>query len=338
MSCMSNTASPRPTALRQRRSVPEVAASDTSWVYWFLLGLAVAPTWLAIRSGGEAHTVGLFWLYAGAVGVFVVIRRQYFAVLRWRNTFRTFIRDSASAAKEIKSFAHRRWHVHPICIIFCVVFAFAALLLFHRGGLFEYNSRVDLTIAVGFVAIASYICALGLSAVNQMTRLVQHLGRFEVYVTSHPFGVLGVGRVLASVFTETAIVWCLYTASAAACPRSWLLPSMGLAVPAVLFFGVAFVNAQLPLHEAMRRYKKRQVIALETALFAIEPSVGAAISEDRKHQIEHLEKRLNSTIALPEWPFRWPSFLTVIGSAAATLAAPIVSSLLTRFVEVTIKL
>lgn len=315
------------------RSIPEIVAVDTSGVWWFLLLLAALPVFLLIRTDGDQRAAGLLLMYAGTIGVFIAIRRQYLRILKWRNAFSSFLRQSSEAATCITDFAHRCWHLSAGAIGFALAFTCAAAALFYKGGLFDYDSAVARAVSVSFVVIASYVCATGLAAMFQMARLVRLLAQFGPFVTPHQFGVLSAGHILVSAFADAGIVWCLYTSTAAACREAWLIPAAGLAFPAMLYFGSAFLGAQLPLHREMLEYKCRVVRELEDSIRAIEVRVREGITEDEARHLEFYERRLETALELPEWPFRWPALFAVISSGAATVLAPLATSALSELVS-----
>lgn len=326
---MSEQAVPQPhveAGAHRWHSIPELTISGWGTIWWALLFLVAAPIWLLVRSEGEQRAAGLLLMHAGAVGVFVVVRRQYLRILEWTDTFSAFLEDDERAKKRIVEFAHLPWHFSAAYVLFSAGFAAAAVALFDRGGLFDYKSSLDIWVALIFVAIASYVCALGLCAIFQLARLVRRVAEFKPFVAVHPFGVLSAGYMLLSALMDAAIVWCLYTATAAACRDAWLIPAAGLAVPAMAYFASSFIAAQLPLHREMLKYKSKRVREIERAMRGLERRIGQGVSEDVQRQLEFYERRMQNVLALPDWPFRWPSLFAVLGSGAVTVLAPLGTS------------
>lgn len=331
---------PVPSALRRPRvPLAERAARPYGILFWILSALAIVPIWLIVRSdftGYFAGTplnppVGFLLLYIGTIGVFQVLGRQYIRVLRWRRLFPNFVGDTANTAsavartrRAVTKLAKGRWETTPLCIAGCALLGVTAAYAFARGGFYEPYGGLDYYLALAFVFGAGWSCAIGLAALVQLARVTRVVARSgNLRVTSHKFGVLSAGTILTNAFIEAAAVWCCFTASAAFCPRSWLIPVMALAFPTAVGLIVLYFFAQWPLHRAMVQFKAVNVRRLEEELKRFDSS--APYSDETRKQAAFIEQRIAAILALPEWPCPWPSVLSVSGSTAVSVVAPLLT-------------
>jgi len=307
---------------KSTRSLPEEVDRDRSPLWLLALLLVSMPVWLVARSIKQPNTLGFFFLYAGAVGVFLGIRHMYRRVIAWSESLSSFVVDHVKATADVLDFTKICWERKPGTITFCLAFTTIAIAAFRLGGLFVGLSQPELAVAYVFVGLTSYVCALGLLSVRQLTKLIRLLGNYEVLVTAHQFGVMSAGSLLVDGVIDAGVIWCLYTATATVCLSSGLVPSLVLAAPALTFFVLAFLTAQVPLHRRMLDFKRSEVRKIEMTLRSLDGNDPAG-DESRRMQIEFLEKRRDAVLLLPEWPFSWSSLFAVVASSAASLAAPL---------------
>jgi len=312
----------------RRRSLPEVVDDNSAALWYALLALVLLPLYVTIRFRSYENARGLFWMYGGTIGVFWAVRQIFRRVLSWKDSVSSFLPDADTAPQDIEEYARAPWDRKLGYVLFCCGFTVVAEGVFIYGGLFANLKVIGSAVAFLFVALASYACALGLCAIFRLVVLVRQLGRYSVVVSDHPFGVMSVGGILVQAYLYAAVVWCLYTAMATVCRGDGMVPALVLALPAVAFFIGGFLAAQTPLHERMVEYKMQEIRRIDRKLLALHTSPDLPQSDDLRKQMEFLDKRLTSVLALPEWPFRWPSLLAVIGSSSASIVAPLMKTLL----------
>jgi hypothetical protein len=115
---------------------------------------------------------------------------------------------------------------------------------------------------------------------------------------------------MSTCWSIGALLWCLFmlaaTQEGVRLQRVAWLP---VAAAAVLIG--SFVLCQLPLHQAMVRYKAGQVQRLEPFLRDLLNKGIEHLAPDEMQRVRFIEERIALAAKLPEWPAGWGSLVRV---------------------------
>jgi hypothetical protein len=211
-------------------------------------------------------------------------------------------------------------------IIWSLLVSVIALATFLLAGAFS-NLNIFSSVALSLILLSSgFFAGVALYCLFCLGRVIWRFGRFSLKVHAHPFGVMTTGQALLKCYFIAAIIWCIYTSSATVGLAAEWIPMISLAVPSVIFFIVSFIVCQLPIHNKMVDFKRVELDEIEKTLESLIPKKLDELTQERRNQIEFIEKKRTEIIALPEWPFGWKSLL-VTGLSGITSVLPTIISL-----------
>ncbi|HXI23519.1 MAG TPA: hypothetical protein VNG71_06570 [Pyrinomonadaceae bacterium] len=205
------------------------------------------------------------------------------------------------------------------------VFSAVCLVVFWALGAFTDWTTSSTLVAVAEIAIAGFSCGAVLGSMFLLGKLVWEIGHQNIVVAPHSLGVTSTGPTLSKVYAIGAAVWFVFGVSAYDFPHPWLL-IVFLAVPTFLFLAGSFVIIQFPLHDRMRDYKKKELERLDNILEKLTPADPDCTPEVLR-QISFYQRLQREVDDLPEWPFRWRSYASVIGTSVAAAMPGILSAL-----------
>jgi len=184
------------------------------------------------------------------------------------------------------------------------------------------------------ILVSGSLAGCGLWIMYRGAAAVSSLGhRYKdcVVVTRSRFGVLSTGRVLAQCWMIIGGVWFVFTLTAVIRPAELLLPELLLTYPVLLLalptFPVivgCFIACQLPMHEAMLRYKRRECARTEAMLRAVAPEDSESLTKERRESIDFLSRQCAELDKLPEWPFS-SAALAGVGGSSITAVLPVLA-------------
>jgi hypothetical protein len=179
------------------------------------------------------------------------------------------------------------------------------------------------------VFVSAFMAGCGLWAMYRAGVAIWRLGaRFadKVTVTAGRFGVLSTGSMLAWCWGIIGIVWFMYSLSALLGPGNNELSKMLLSSPVLLIAGPTlplicgtFIVCQFPLHKGMMAYKRREIRRVERWLDELLSEDKAALTKDKREEIEFLRQRWKELEGLPEWPFSRSAFAGMSGSTVLSV-------------------
>lgn len=208
-----------------------------------------------------------------------------------------------------------------------VVFIVWALLAYLGGSFFDGLSVAEVSALAVIIIFAAFTGGIGIWSLVFVARMVFAAGRFEVVVDNHKFGVLSTGGMLTRIYVLGASVWFVITVSAAWNFESTWKTLLAIAFPNALIILGSFVLSQFPLHRAMLDYKRSEALRLQGL---IRDALAASLDDlgtDGRSRVDFLQKQLDKTLALPEWPFGWKALTSVAISWLASTIVPIASQM-----------
>lgn len=211
-------------------------------------------------------------------------------------------------------------------------FGVLALAAFYQGGAFDFEAnfahetKILLQAQMGItIGIAGLLSGMGLYLMLMMASVVWELGKFEVKLAPHKFGVCTVGGTLLKIYGMTAAIWFVFSCSAVVGLRDIVTPLAVLAGFSLVFFLVSFPVCLLPLHNRMVDEKRRRVVASYERL-EILARTEMSQRDERYIRILSEEKReYQEALDLPEWPFGWKAMVAVGTSGIVSNLPAIVS-------------
>lgn len=251
----------------------------------------------------------LFMAWASAVDLFVLDGRRA-DLNRWKSDFASFFGGSAGMLGA------------------GLLFAALALCAYESSDYLDNSNALIGGWEAVQVVVAAGMAGCGLWVMWQGARAVWVLGtkfKDDIVVAPDSIGVLSTGRMLAQCWARIGGVWLFYTCSACLGPpfdnvpatlKTW--PILLLAFPTLPLIVGLFIGSQVPLHEAMLRFKDREIRRLRAMLSAVEVRNVEGLTQDALKLERSVRRRINEVDTLPEWPFRGPVMLSV---AKAVLAA-----------------
>jgi hypothetical protein len=214
--------------------------------------------------------------------------------------------------------------------------AVLALLAYSQGEYpIGYDSAEKL-FAAAVVAFSSFLGGIGLYATVCMTRMIWRFADFEIIVKSHQFGVLSTGRVIVKCYFLVGSVWSIYTlATILGSPHLGIkaasVPLLLLVAPTFVIILASFVICQVPLHNKMVEFKRKELLKVEERLDRIGVAFDELTDTIYRH-IQFLEAERQRILGLPEWPF---DFKDLLGAVVSSLTPALISSAIAAAVRST---
>jgi hypothetical protein len=211
--------------------------------------------------------------------------------------------------------------------------------------LFEYydNAFVHLSawrwlVVVFSSFVMTVFAALGLVVIIRGAVLVSRVGRLPIYVSGSPYGVLATGTMLAKAFGAATGVYVVALLTMVLRTRhpDWLILSWACAVAGL--YVLMFLLPQWSIHRRMVTFKRHALFAVETQLQRHLRLFDGAPDKATSDIVEALRKRRDEVVALPEWPFNWKNFSSVLGLAASSTLPLVVKAVFSSLtVPITLK-
>jgi hypothetical protein len=315
------------------------------------------PTWFEYRwyRGGNVGSpiVGftflllsvLFWRSTGsrfflfplvpiAIGMAIIPithRLAFKVLLSWEDQVVRFMRIRDAESQDDRRVWYRLHFTQGATshiVLYCALgFSGICALMFSLLGDFSAVGFLSTFFALFEVALAGFFCGAVLGSMGLLFKLIWEIGHQEIIVSAHSFGVTSTGSTLLKVYAMGAGVWSVFLLSAYNFRHPWVL-IFSLAVPTFIFLCGSFVLIQFPLHARMNDYKKRELARLDSVLSQLIPQDLAHCTPVQRERIPFYQKLQKDIDDLPEWPFRWRSYLGVIGASVAAAVPTILSYLL----------
>ena len=185
------------------------------------------------------------------------------------------------------------------------------------------------------VVLASFVmttlAGFGLVVMVKVAMLVGRVGRLPIYISTSPYGVLSTGTVLVRGFAVATAVYIVALLTMVLRTRhpNWLILSWAVAIAAL--YVVLFLLPQLNIHRQMVAVKRRALLSIETQLQRHLEVFDANPNKAMGDVNEALRKRRADIEALPEWPFNWRNFGSVLGLAASSTLPVVAKALFSAF-------
>jgi hypothetical protein len=292
-------------------------------VTWIVMGVvAVCMCCFGFLRWHVPALIGTFALLGSCIALGPLAMKAIYAILLgWSHDVPAFLRQDQSSPEWQCWFEKQfeRFSSSPAAVYFGAIYAVFSVAAFWLGGAFTGLSSFMLVICFAIAAIASFVCGVGLAAIFYLARLIWDVGsQYQVRVSEHSYGVLSTGKMLVKAYALVAVVWCLYTGSAASHLRGKLIPLLALAVPAVIFFIGSFLISQFPLRRRMVECKRSALLELDKLLESLTPKQPSDVTEERQRQMNFYVSEMHRIQKWPEWPF---SIGNLSGLMGATLGA-----------------
>ena len=148
---------------------------------------------------------------------------------------------------------------------------------------------------------------------------------------SHPkdnimsFGSLLLRIVLGGLALTSLLALCLYSSPARI---STFVNALFIAV--YLWAGAWFFLTQYAIHKCMLDAKREKLKAIASRLTRVLENVGVDPSAENRRTFEDLHRLHGHLIALPEWPFRSQTVLTLVSGIVVPVAVTVINLLMKR--------
>ncbi len=171
----------------------------------------------------------------------------------------------------------------------------------------------------------AFLAGIGLYAMCCASRVIWRIGKLQdmnIRVEKHKFGILSTGIVLVKCWFIIVVVWCFFAMSAifgfqTISMKIWLtsMTVWILAAPTLPLIIGSFLVCQIPLHNRMVEYKRKEIQRIETLQEELVIHKSDGLTEEYRAKIEFLERQKALFSGLPEWPF---SVITLISISASS--------------------
>lgn len=287
--------------------------------YWLLVSCFLsAASAAAFALSGNLIFVFTFLPLALGGGLIPIATHKVYVLFReWEGQFLPFIVDKRETRSRIRSrfvrhFSNgtRFWPGLFSALLFIAI----SFSVWGTTGIFSTLDSGYLVLAVAVLIFTSFAVGVVLCMLYYLARLVIDIGRYEIVVTPHAFGILSLGHLLVNVYSRASLVWFVIALSGVALFRANPLPMAVLAFPTLLFVVGSFVLIQFPVHRQMKRYKRKELQKVDDILRKLIPFEIEQCSSERLEQIRFYQDLGRSISNLPEWPYHWR------GAAGVTLS------------------
>jgi hypothetical protein len=298
-------------------------------LWWASIGLLFASVSVALwsKTGTRVFLFPFVPLSFGIALIPIATRISYNILLKWEKQVATFLKTDESSLRDFYEKRFIRGANSKAPIICGFLFNALSFTAFAKAGTFSQMAWYYGVVAGSLLFIINFFCGVVLCAMWFLAKFVWDLGGFDVQVSRHSYGITSTGPVLLKVYFLAAIVWFTISLSAYRSDYSWVL-LIFLATPTFIFLSLSFIVIQIPLHERMREFKRKQLNELERILAELNPTNLEGCDIEKREKIEFYRRLEDSTNQLPEWPFKWGSYIGVIGTSLAAMAPTIISYLL----------
>jgi hypothetical protein len=198
----------------------------------------------------------------------------------------------------------------------------------HQDGAFGQGTVLSLVVVVIASVVMTSLGGFALTVLVRGTCMVSEVGRFPLYVSASPYGVLSTGTMLVKIFgfATVAYVVALLTMLLRTGQRpTW--PILFWALSVAVVYLVMFFLPQWKIHHSMVRYKSQRLLQTERLLKERVTEFYRDLSKNTHDIVEALRKDRDEIHSLPEWPFDWKNVVGIIGltlSSAFSSAFPVV--------------
>ena len=301
-------------------------------LFWFLVStlLMAAAYGISLNlEGGQYSFMGLcIYQAAGLVIVPLGVGAGYKMLGNWALGLDDFTvqKDLLASTWFIKELEFVKGDLNML--LAGVLLGTAGVAAFYYGNYFSEYSMLPLIFVCLTIFVSASFAGAGLYAMFCVSRTFWHLGKLNdlsLNVHKHRFGILSAGAILFKCWMIIACIWAVYVASAfvgyqgqdlenvITLPPMWLL-----AYPTFPLIVGSFIICQYPLHQKMVEYKRTEIFRLEKILSDIKPKKIKEFDVERRNNIDFLDKQIEQTRSLPEWPF---SLVSLLGTGATSVAA-----------------
>ena len=219
------------------------------------------------------------------------------------------------------------------------VVAGGLILLFeYYDGAFAHLSAWRWVVVVLSSLVMTVFASLGLVVIIRGAVLVSRVGRLPIYVSTSPYGVLATGTMLAKAFGAATGVYVVALLTMVLRTRhpDWLILSWAVVVASL--YVLMFLLPQWSIHHRMVAFKRHALFAVETQLQRQLKLFDSAPDKATSDIVEALRKRRDEVVGLPEWPFNWKNFSSVLGLAASSTLPLVVKAVFSSLtVPITLK-
>jgi len=298
-------------------------------LWWTSIGIVCVSVSITLwlKTGARVFLFPFVPLSFGIALIPIATRISYNILLKWEDQVTTFVKTDENSLRDLYEKRFIKGAKSKAAIICGFLFNALSFFAFSMAGTFSHMAWYYRVVTISLLFVINFFCGVVLCSMWFLAKLVWDLGKYDVEVSRHSYGVTSTGPVLLKVYFLAAIVWFTISLSAYRSDYSWLL-LVFLATPTFIFLCVSFIVIQIPLHERMREFKRKRLNELGLILTELDPKNLRDCDTERRERIEFYRRLEDSTNELPEWPFRLGSYLGVIGSSLAAMAPTIISYLL----------
>ena len=223
-------------------------------------------------------------------------------------------------------------------IAIAVVVGGVILLFEYYDGAFVQVSTWNWLVVLLSSFVMTTFAGFGLVVITKGAVLVSRVGRLPLHVSSSPYGVLSTGTMLVKAFVVATGVYMVALLTMVFRTRhpDWLILSWALAVAG--FYVLMFLLPQWSIHYRMVAFKRQALLAVEMQLQRYLKVFDAGPDKATSDIVDALRKRRDEVVALPEWPFNWKNFSSVLGLAASSTLPLVAKALFSGLtVPITVK-
>ncbi len=294
-------------------------------LYWvgasLLLSIATAIAYFVTN-----NKLFLFTFLPLAIGgglIVIVTRRVYQTLLDWEDQMRSFVFDKNYSESALKRWfrSHFKNGTQFRTPLICgIVFSIISFFVWGSSGVFSGLGWVPFILAICVLLFTSFLVGIVLCLLYYLGGLILGLGKFDIVVNQHSYGVLSLGNILVKMYAQASFVWFIIALSGVYVFKETPLPMTILGLPTLLFVIGSFVFIQFPVHKQMKEYKRKELQKIDSTLRTLIPYPVEECTPERLEQIKFYRDLANSISNLPEWPYHWK------GAAGVTITSLLAAS------------
>jgi len=288
-------------------------------VVWLLIGfgamLVVNLTLLFIeRDPRLIPSMMAKTLCIGLIPIAVVYSKQLLA--EWLTCLVHFV--ELEPAKALEWFAR---HIRSVFLarsttIWGLLVGLFILLFEYQDGAFGQRTLFGRGITVLASLAMTSLAGVALTIMVKAAILVSKVGRLPIYVSASPYGLLSTGNMLVKTFGAATGVYVVAVLTMVLRTGSRPTPPIVLwaLFVAALYLGM-FLFPQWTIHESMVAFKRHRLIQTENQLRIHLAEFDKTPNKATNDMIQALRHRRDELQSLPDWPFNWKNFTSILGLA-----------------------
>jgi hypothetical protein len=306
------------------------------YLFWTLLGASLIVGCFICGFLTQKKELFIKTCIPLAVGITAVpfsIRFGFEVLSSWELPLLHFVQQKDESIRNWYAIALQRLEKIRLAEAVGVLLVPWALFSFESSGYFRGLSPWEGVFLGIMISLAAFSAGIAIYGLLYLAYLVWDIGKFEVRVEPHGFGIMTIGSGLVRCYVTAALIWCVISASGSWKIGNSLPPVAYIGSPALFVMVGSFLICQIPLHRRMMDFKRARLFHLDRILSELRPLQAEDLTEQRLRQLNYFEREREQVNSLPEWPFGWKSLTGVVVSALTPIIPTVLKFTVSQFLS-----